>query len=271
MVFQSYALFPNMTVADNIGFGLMVAGRPKAEIHARVGEMLDLIAMPEYTARYPYQLSGGQQQRVALARALALQPQVLLLDEPLSALDAQIRDNLRQEIREIQRRFGITTIYVTHDQQEAMALSDRIVVMSHGWVAQVGAPHEIYNAPRTRFLASFVGTLNILVATVIDAHHVRVGESVWQVAEAIVQPIGSSVECAVRPELLRAATPELPNQLTGVVHDVVFLGATVRVTLLAQGQRVLVDLFNDATHAIPQTNTTMTVGCDPRTVLVLAE
>ena len=121
MVFQSYALFPNMTVADNIGFGLMVAGRPKAEIHSRVGEMLDLIAMSEYTARYPYQLSGGQQQRVALARALALQPQVLLLDEPLSALDAQIRDNLRQEIREIQRRLGITTIYVTHDQQEAMA------------------------------------------------------------------------------------------------------------------------------------------------------
>jgi putative spermidine/putrescine transport system ATP-binding protein len=135
MVFQSYALFPNMTVADNIGFGLMVAGRPKAEIHARVGEMLDLIAMPEYTGRYPYQLSGGQQQRVALARALALQPQVLLLDEPLSALDAQIRDNLRQEIREIQRRLGITTIYVTHDQQEAMALSDRIVVMSNGRVA----------------------------------------------------------------------------------------------------------------------------------------
>lgn len=132
-------------------------------------------------------------------------------------------------------------------------------------------PHEIYNTPRTRFVASFVGTLNILVATVVDAHHVRVGESVWQVADAIVQPIGSSVECAVRPELLRAATPELANQLTGVVQDVVFLGATVRVTLLAQGQRVLVDLFNDATHAIPQINTTMTVGCDPRTVLVLAE
>jgi ABC-type Fe3+/spermidine/putrescine transport system ATPase subunit len=120
-------------------------------------------------------------------------------------------------------------------------------------------------------VASFVGTLNILAATVVDAHRVQVGEAVWQVAEAIVQPIGSSVECAVRPELLREATPELPNQLTGVVHDVVFLGATVRVTLLAQGQRVLVDLFNDATHAIPQTNTTMTVGCDPRTVLVLAE
>jgi putative spermidine/putrescine transport system ATP-binding protein len=271
MVFQSYALFPNMTVADNIGFGLMVAGRPKAEIHARVGEMLDLIAMSEYTARYPYQLSGGQQQRVALARALALQPQVLLLDEPLSALDAQIRDNLRQEIREIQRRLGITTIYVTHDQQEAMALSDRIVVMSHGRVAQVGAPHEIYNTPRTRFVASFVGTLNILSATVVDAHRVRLGESVWQVAEAITQPIGSSVECAVRPELLRAATPDVPNQLTGVVQDVVFLGATVRVTLVVAGQRVLVDLFNDATHAIPQINTTMTVACDPRTVLVLAE
>ncbi len=271
MVFQSYALFPNMTVADNVGFGLMVAGRSKNEIKSRVGEMLDLIAMTDYTARYPYQLSGGQQQRVALARALALQPQVLLLDEPLSALDAQIRDTLRQEIREIQRRLGITTIYVTHDQQEAMALSDRIVVMSNGRVAQVGAPHEIYNAPRTRFVASFVGTLNILTATVVDALNVRVGEAVWHVTAGLTQAVGSTVECAVRPELLHVATPELPNQLTGIVQDVVFLGATVRVTLLAHGQRVLVDLFNDATHAIPQINTAMTVGCDPRTVLVLAE
>jgi len=271
MVFQSYALFPNMTVAENIGFGLMVSGRTKAKIDARVREMLDLIAMSEYTTRYPYQLSGGQQQRVALARALALQPQVLLLDEPLSALDAQIRENLRQEIREIQRRLGITTIYVTHDQQEAMALSDRIVVMSHGRVAQVGAPNEIYNTPRTRFVASFVGTLNILSATVVAPHQVRIGDAVWQVADAITQPIGSSVECAVRPELLRMATPDLHNQLTGTVQDVVFLGATVRVTLLVAGQRVLVDLFNDATHAIPHVDATMTVACDPRTVLVLAE
>ena len=164
MVFQSYALFPNMTVAENVGFGLKVAKRPAAEIRPRVEEMLRLIKLPHLGDRYPYQLSGGQQQRVALARALAIKPQVLLLDEPLSALDAKIRVSLREEIKALQRELGITTIYVTHDQEEALSMSDRIVVMSEGRVEQVGTPFEIYNHPRTRFVASFVGTLNILRA-----------------------------------------------------------------------------------------------------------
>jgi putative spermidine/putrescine transport system ATP-binding protein len=149
MVFQSYALFPNMTVADNIGFGMSVARAPKPEIKQRVTEMLALIKLEQLGGRYPYQLSGGQQQRVALARALALRPQLLLLDEPLSALDAKIRVSLRNEIRTIQRQLGITTIYVTHDQEEALSLSDRVVVMNQGVIEQVGPPFEIYNFPKT--------------------------------------------------------------------------------------------------------------------------
>src|SRR5579859_1439207 len=169
MVFQSYALFPNMTVAANIGFGLKVARQPAAAIGRRVEEMLKLIHLPALGNRYPYQLSGGQQQRVALARALAIQPQLLLLDEPLSALDAKIRVSLRNEIRAIQRQLGITTIYVTHDQEEALSLSDRVVVMSEGRIEQVGTPFQIYNFPATPFVASFVGTLNVLPAQVLDA------------------------------------------------------------------------------------------------------
>ncbi len=160
MVFQSYALFPNLTVAGNIGFGLKVAGKPKAEIAARVEEMLKLIGLPELTSRYPWQLSGGQQQRVALARALAPSPRVLLLDEPLSALDAKIRVSLREEIRSIQKELGITTIFVTHDQEEALSMSDRVMVMYQGRIEQIGAPFEIYNHPKTRFVANFVGTLS---------------------------------------------------------------------------------------------------------------
>ena len=153
MVFQSYALFPNMTVANNIGFGLKVAGKSAQEIKTRVDEMLGLIKLETLGNRYPYQLSGGQQQRVALARALAIRPQLLLLDEPLSALDAKIRVSLRNEIRAIQRKLGITTIYVTHDQEEALSLSDRVVVMNEGRMEQIGAPFEIYNFPQTAFVA----------------------------------------------------------------------------------------------------------------------
>src|SRR5512140_2238120 len=166
MVFQSYALFPNMTVAGNIGFGLKVRKRPKAEIDRRVQELLALIHLEGRGDRYPYQLSGGQQQRVALARALAIEPQVLLLDEPLSALDAKIRIVLRKEIRAIQRQLGITTIYVTHDQEEALSLSDRVVVMHDGKMEQIAAPTELYSRPATSFVAEFVGLSNRLAGTV---------------------------------------------------------------------------------------------------------
>ena len=164
MVFQNYALFPNMNVGDNIAFGLRIAKKPAASIPARVDEMLELIRLPGIAKRYPYQLSGGQQQRVALARALAVEPKLLLLDEPLSALDAKVRVAVREEIRAVQRRLGITTLFVTHDQQEALAISDRIVVMNEGRIEQVGTPSDVYNYPKTRFVASFVGTLNLLDA-----------------------------------------------------------------------------------------------------------
>src|SRR5689334_20136986 len=193
MVFQSYALFPNLTVANNIGFGLKVRGESASVIKQRVSEMLDMIRMQEFAGRFPHQLSGGQQQRVALARAIAIRPQVLLMDEPLSALDAKIRINLRQEIRAIQRQLGITTIYVTHDQEEALSISDRIVVMSKGRIEQIGTPTEIYNAPATHFVASFVGTLNLLTAEVkspVDRAIVLDGESIT-VNDPIEEPAGT--------------------------------------------------------------------------------
>ena len=168
MVFQAYALFPNMTVAQNVGFGMKIARRPRSEIDARVAEMLGIIKLPDLGARYPFQLSGGQQQRVALARALAARPNLLLLDEPLSALDAKIRVSLRDEIRAIQKKLGITTIYVTHDQEEALSMSDRIVVMNNGVAEQIGNPFEIYARPATRFVATFVGHLNTLEARLAD-------------------------------------------------------------------------------------------------------
>ena len=169
MVFQAYALFPNLNVGDNIAFGLKIAGMPAEERRARVDEMLKLIGLPGFEKRYPYEMSGGQQQRVALARAIAPRPRMLLLDEPLSALDAKIRVSLREEIRAIQLDLGITTVFVTHDQEEALSISDRIVVMNAGNIDQLGAPHEIYNKPATRFVATFVGQLNTIEATVADA------------------------------------------------------------------------------------------------------
>src|SRR5262249_32489771 len=155
-------------VAANVAFGLKIANKPAAEIKSRVEEMLNIVKLPHLAGRFPYQLSGGQQQRVALARAIAIKPKVLLLDEPLSALDAKIRVSLREEIRSLQRTLGITTIYVTHDQEEALSMSDRIVVMNEGRVEQIGAPFEIYNQPKTHFVAQFVGTLSVLKGEVVD-------------------------------------------------------------------------------------------------------
>ena len=171
MMFQAYALFPNMTVADNVAFGLKVKGVARAERDSVVTEMLRLIGLPDLGGRFPFQLSGGQQQRVALARALAVRPRVLLLDEPLSALDAKIRVSLRTEIREIQRELGITAVFVTHDQEEALSMSDRIVVMNSCKADQIGTPFEIYNRPKTRFVASFVGTLSIIEGKVENAEN----------------------------------------------------------------------------------------------------
>jgi putative spermidine/putrescine transport system ATP-binding protein len=222
MVFQSYALFPNMSVAGNIGYGLRIRRRAKHEIAARVAEMLAMMRIEGLADRAVDQLSGGQRQRVALARALAVEPRALLLDEPLTALDAKLREALRLEIDQLLRRLGITAIYVTHDQAEAMALGDRIVVMEHGRVAQVGRPRDIYHRPATRFVAEFVGTMNRLSGrTSRDAFISSAGSIPWPDAP----PDRSSV--MFRPEDVRVA--EAAGHLNGTVAAAFFLGDRTRL------------------------------------------
>jgi putative spermidine/putrescine transport system ATP-binding protein len=252
MVFQSYALFPNMTISDNIAFGLRVRKQEKVERAERVAELLDLIQLPDKGKSYPYELSGGQQQRVALARALAISPQLLLLDEPLSALDAKIRDELRSEIRRIQRELDITTIYVTHDQEEALALSDRIVVMSRGKMEQVGEPFEIYNNPATGFVASFVGQLNRLSARVLDGGEGRLdigGTEVHTTSYFESEP-GTEVSLMMRPEEITLDDAE-ENVLDGTVESVTFLGSIVRIQVALNGGRLTADLFNERLLTLP--------------------
>jgi putative spermidine/putrescine transport system ATP-binding protein len=273
MVFQSYALFPNMTIAENVGFGLKVAGRPAEEIKSRVEEMLALIKLPQVGGRYPYQLSGGQQQRVALARALAIKPKVLLLDEPLSALDAKIRVSLRQEIRQIQRELGITAIYVTHDQEEALSISDRIVVMSQGRMEQVGTPFEIYNYPRTRFVASFVGTLNVLKGAVVDAASGKVtvdGQPVASAAHLDGAKPGETRSLALRPEAVSLTDPTSgANSLQGTVEEVSFLGSVVRIRVRFGENAISLDTFNKPSVAPPARGTKVTVSFSRDALLVL--
>jgi putative spermidine/putrescine transport system ATP-binding protein len=273
MVFQSYALFPNMNVADNIGFGLKVRKRGKADIRKRVAELLEIVNLPDKGNRYPYQLSGGQQQRVALARALAFEPQVLLLDEPLSALDAKIRVALRHEIRSIQRQLGITTVYVTHDQEEALSLSDRVVVMSEGRMEQVGTPFEIYNFPSTAFVASFVGTLNVLPGVVKDAAsgQLAIAGQPVRIARSFEGSAGREVSVALRPEMVKLGSDAGENRLTGKVSDVSFLGSIVRirVTLGDSGPTVVLDEFNEPTLKLPDLQDTVTISFPQDGPLVL--
>ena len=273
MVFQSYALFPNMTVADNIGFGLRVKHAPKDKVRAKAKELLELIHLPDKGDSYPWQLSGGQQQRIALARALAIEPQVLLLDEPLSALDAKIRVALRREIRAIQRQLGITTVYVTHDQEEALSLSDRVVVMSEGRIEQIGAPADIYNTPATPFVASFVGTLNLLAVQVIDAGMGRLSVAGQEVHTS--KPIteagnGDTVTLALRPESLELGESGGANRLTGPVEDVTFLGSIVRIRFRAGGDSIVsFDTFNDPSVSPPDIGTVVSVSFPPEACLVV--
>jgi iron(III) transport system ATP-binding protein len=233
IVFQSYALFPNLSVADNVGYGLKSRGKSRAEIAGRVAELLALVGLPDAGAKYPAQLSGGQQQRVALARALATAPGLLLLDEPLSALDARVRVRLRQEIKALQRRVGITTIMVTHDQEEALAMADRIVVMNHGVIEQVGTPLDIYRSPRTAFVADFVGTMNFIEGVMAEAGKVRVGTLELVVPREVAARAGTKVRVCLRPEdvQLRGITAMTPNKVDVVIDAIEFLGAFGRGTM----------------------------------------
>jgi putative spermidine/putrescine transport system ATP-binding protein len=235
MVFQSYALFPNMSVAENIGYGLKIRGIAKAQRAARVAELVKLTGIEGFEQRRITQLSGGQRQRVALARAVAVQPSVLLLDEPLTALDAALRERLRSELDRLLRTLGITTIYVTHDQAEAMALGDRIVVMRNGAIAQIGSPREIYFSPQSRFVAEFVGAANILEANIesgelkLPGGRIRVGD---------VAPAGP-VTAMVRPEAIGIVSPERAA-LCGRVESVSFVGDRQRLVVTGAADRPLV-------------------------------
>ncbi len=254
MVFQSYALFPNLTIGQNIGFGLQVRKVPEAEIKKKVDEMLSLVHLESHINKYPYQLSGGQQQRIALARALAISPRVLLLDEPLSALDAKIRVELRLEIRRIQQAMGITTIYVTHDQEEALLISDRVVVMSQGLMEQVGTPADIYNFPASEFVAQFVGQLNMLPVTEVDLQKntcVLAGQKI-KFEQSQNRKLSDKPRLAIRPEELQIGTGEGRNALKGKVESVLFLGAIVRLRVDVGGVVLSADFFNERTRTLPR-------------------
>ena len=273
MVFQAYALFPNLTVAQNIAFGLKVAGVPKADSDRRVAEMLELIKLPQFGDRYPYQLSGGQQQRVALARAIAPKPKLLLLDEPLSALDAKVRVSLRDEIRSIQKELGITTVFVTHDQEEALSISDRIVVMYGGKAEQVGTPFEIYNRPATKFVANFVGTLNVLEGTVTDASAgtVRVGTSEVSLKGKLNgSKAGDTLSLALRPEAISLGrTAGRDATLGGEISEVSFLGSVIRVRVGIGKEAVSLDTFNSPASPPPTVGSKAEISFSPEDVLVL--
>jgi iron(III) transport system ATP-binding protein len=238
IVFQSYALFPNLSVARNIAYGIESRKTPKADVDRRVDQLLALVGLEGHKHKYPAQLSGGEQQRVALARALAPSPALLLLDEPLSALDARVRQSLRREVRDLQRRLGITTIMVTHDQEEALAMADRIVVMNHGVVEQVGTPVEVYTRPRSPFVARFVGQMNFIPATACEEPgRVRVGDT--QLRHLAREPLapGTPVTLAIRPEeiLVDAVTMPGENRLLTRVRAVQFLGPFTRLSLTLPG------------------------------------
>lgn len=241
MVFQDYALFPHMTVAQNIGFGLEERGYSKSHTAARVDELLDLIRLPDARDRYPSEISGGQQQRVAVARAVAYEPDILLMDEPLGALDLKLRETMQYEIRRIQQELKITTIYVTHDQVEAMAMSDRIAVMHDGVMEQIGTAHEIYDQPRTRFVADFVGQINLLEGKVLskngNGYVIDVaGRSVLG-QSAPTLTAGQEVSVAVRPEAIDLVAPAADtatgNSLDGTVSEIGYSGNIARVTMVS--------------------------------------
>lgn len=273
MVFQAYALFPNLTVAQNIAFGLRVRKEKESFIKERVDEMLSIINLKEKADNYPYQLSGGQMQRVALARALAISPDVLLLDEPLSALDAKIRVSLRAEIRSIQQKLGITTIYVTHDQEEALSLSDRIVVMNMGEMDQVGTPFEIYNFPHTQFVANFVGTLNTASAEIVDPARGLLSMDGVQFASAEKMDglkKGDRVLIAIRPERFSFASEQKKaNVVDCRIENITFLGAVVRIQVLIGQTRFNMDTFNNPFLELPKVGDMDQVTCSKEAVLIL--
>ena len=263
-VFQDYALFPHMTVGRNVAFGLEMEHRPSAEIAAKVNQMLAMVQLPNMDKRLPKQLSGGQQQRVALARALVKAPRVLLLDEPLGALDLKLRKQMQLELKHMQRQLGITFIYVTHDQEEALTMSDRIAVMNHGHVLQIGGPAEIYNRPLTRFVADFIGETNFIEATVseINADDVTVlVDDRWPLRvskhDNAEVSIGAAITLAIRPEKidLRGAEETAPNSLPGTLEECIFIGTDTRYLIrISEKTSLIIREQNGITERLSQFN-----------------
>ncbi|MEU5436942.1 ABC transporter ATP-binding protein [Streptomyces sp. NPDC020719] len=262
MVFQSYSLFPHLTVAENVAFGMRMRKVPAAERRSRAAELLELVGLPEHGGRFAHQLSGGQQQRVALARALALRPRLLLLDEPLSALDAKVRVSLREEIRRLQLELGITTVFVTHDQEEALSMADRVAVMRGGRLEQCASPAELYDRPATPFVASFIGTMNR-----IPGRPAADGRAeVLGVTLPVDGPVAGATAFLLRPEALDV-TEDGPDQVTGSA----FHGASTRLHIrLADGTRVKADLPSHAAGAFGA-GAAVTVRPQRRPVLAAGE
>ena len=253
IVFQSYALFPNLTIFDNVAYGLVNRRAARREIQSRVTELLKLVGLPDVGKHYPGQLSGGQQQRIALARALATSPGLLLLDEPLSALDALERLRLRAEIRALQQRLGVTTIMVTHDQEEALSMADHIVVMSRGRIEQVGTPQKIYREPETAFVADFVGKVNVIAGVAEGDGRVRVGDLVLQGlrgGESLVR--GTPLRLYLRPEdvTINGAAAGHPNVASASVQKIEFLGAFCLVTVGLAGAPAQALVVNLSRHSL---------------------
>jgi putative spermidine/putrescine transport system ATP-binding protein len=258
MVFQSYSLFPNMSALDNVGFGLRMRKLGSADRRRKAGELLEMVGLAPQAAQYPHQLSGGQQQRVALARALAIEPRVLLLDEPLSALDAKVRLQLREQIRSIQQRLGTTTLFVTHDQEEALSMADRVGVMNRGRLEQIAAPAELYDSPATAFVAEFVGTMNRLPGQLHGQDEVTaLGVTVPVHGETAEGLIGD-VDVLVRPEGLRVEA--VPNG-NGIVTDRTFLGSLTRVSVRLSADLLLkIDKQStEASDMLPGTSVSVTL------------
>ncbi len=263
MVFQAYSLFPNMTARQNVEFGLKIRGKSKGDRAGRVDELLELVGLSHAVDRYPHQLSGGMQQRVALARALAIEPRVLLLDEPLSALDAKVRVQLREEIRRIQLDLGITTLYVTHDQEEALAVSDHVAVMYGGVIEQMGTPSEMYTAPATPFVAEFIGTMNRLESTVVDGTSGEIDHAGTRLRldAARGRRDGERVLVLIRPESLEVeastngTTPDGTsaggNVLVGEVLTQTFLGPVTRLKVNTAGSGLIADMSTARAAALP--------------------
>lgn len=266
MVFQSYALFPHMSLGDNVGYGLKMLGRPKAEVKERVEEALELVDLAGFADRFVDQISGGQQQRVALARALILKPKVLLFDEPLSNLDANLRRSMREKIRELQQQFNITSLYVTHDQSEAFAVSDMVLVMNKGKIMQLGSPQELYRQPASKFMASFMGDANIFPATLT-------GDAVEIFSYRLPSPPQfvtdkSSVTVGVRPEAITLSLLGDESQRCTVSH-VAYMGPQYEVTVDWHGQSMLLQI--NATQLQPSVGDSLFLQIHPYGMFILPE